>query len=97
MRPEHHQGPADQEPPIDVMQRLVSDYRLAGYPADLYITIPKTSARVLDFHRAVELIALGRDLTTAALDSAGYGPVETAEPTDRGLGDGPTAISTSLQ
>lgn len=85
---------------IDVMQRLVSDYRLAGYPADLYITIPKTSARVLDFHRAVELITLGRDLTTAALDTAGYGPSEPEdeeEAPDRDDGGAPPAIPTSLQ
>ncbi len=58
---------------LDVMQRLVTDYRLAGYPADLYVTVPKTSARVLDFHKASDLIALGRELTIAALDEAGHG------------------------
>ena len=56
---------------LEVMQRLVTDYRLAGYPADLYVTVPKTAARTLDFHKADELIALGRELTIAALDGAG--------------------------
>jgi NTE family protein len=55
---------------LDTMQSLVADYRLAGYPADLYIRVPKDAARVLDFHRADELIALGRRLAIAALDGA---------------------------
>lgn len=53
---------------LEVMQSLVTDFRLAGYPADIYVTVPKTAARTLDFHRADELIALGRELTIAALD-----------------------------
>lgn len=55
---------------LEAMQSLVSKYRLAGYPADVYITVPKNSARVLDFHRADELIAQGRELAIAALDAA---------------------------
>ncbi|WP_448003626.1 patatin-like phospholipase family protein [Agromyces bauzanensis] len=55
---------------IEAMQAIVGSYRLAGYPADLYVTVPKNSARVLDFHRADELIAQGRDLAIAALDDA---------------------------
>jgi NTE family protein len=58
---------------LDTMQSLVADYRLAGYPADLYIRVPKDAARVLDFHRADELIALGRRLAIAALDGAPNG------------------------
>lgn len=53
---------------IEAMQAIVGNYRLAGYPADLYVTVPKNSARVLDFHRADELIAQGRELAIAALD-----------------------------
>lgn len=55
---------------LEAMQALVTDYRLAGYPADVYVTVPKTAARTLDFHRADELIALGRELAVAALDEA---------------------------
>ena len=57
---------------LEVMQSLVTDYRLAGYPADIYVTVPKAAARTLDFHKADELIALGRELTIAALDRAGH-------------------------
>lgn len=53
---------------IEAMQAIVGNYRLAGYPPDLYVTVPKNSARVLDFHRADELIAQGRELAIAALD-----------------------------
>ncbi|HKH08847.1 MAG TPA: hypothetical protein VKA62_07835, partial [Agromyces sp.] len=55
---------------LEAMQALVADYRLAGYPADVYVKIPKSAARTLDFHRADELIALGRNLADAALDEA---------------------------
>lgn len=54
---------------IDAMQSLVTRYRLAGYPPDLLITIPKDAARTLDFHRADEMITLGRKATLQALDS----------------------------
>lgn len=53
---------------LEAMQAIVGNYRLAGYPADVYVTVPKNSARVLDFHRADELIAQGRELAIAALD-----------------------------
>lgn len=53
---------------LEAMQAIVGNYRLAGYPADLYVTVPKNSARVIDFHRADELIAQGRELAIAALD-----------------------------
>jgi NTE family protein len=34
------------------------------------VTIPRDACRTLDFHRAADMIALGRDLTTDALDRA---------------------------
>ncbi|MEX2550559.1 MAG: patatin-like phospholipase family protein [Nitriliruptoraceae bacterium] len=53
---------------LDALQAAVTRYRLASYPPDLLITIPRTAGRALDFHRAGELIALGRERTAAALD-----------------------------
>lgn len=53
---------------LAAMQRLVARYKLAAYPPDLLITIPKTSCRTLDFHRANEMIALGRERADEALD-----------------------------
>ncbi|MFI5627436.1 patatin-like phospholipase family protein [Nocardioides sp. NPDC051685] len=55
----------------DVMQELVARYRLAGLPPDVLITVPADAARTLDFHRAAEMIELGRRLTAKALDDAG--------------------------
>lgn len=54
---------------LDAMQSVVTRYRLAGYPPDLLITVPKDACRTLDFHRAPEMIALGRDLAIKALEA----------------------------
>ena len=53
---------------LDVMQGVVTKYRLAGYPPDLLVTVPKDACRTLDFHRATDMIALGRRLTEEALE-----------------------------
>lgn len=57
---------------FDAMQGLISRYRMAGLPPDVLVTVPVSAARTLDFHRATELIDLGRELTAQALDDAGY-------------------------
>jgi NTE family protein len=56
---------------LDVMQSALARYRLAGYPPDLLVSVPKNACRGLDFHRAAEMIELGRTLTADALDAAG--------------------------
>ncbi|MEU6133321.1 patatin-like phospholipase family protein [Nocardioides sp. NPDC047086] len=55
----------------DAMQEMIARYRLAGLPPDVLITVPVDAARTLDFHRAAEMIELGRQLTVKALDDAG--------------------------
>jgi NTE family protein len=52
---------------LDAMRSLVSRYRMASYPPDLLITIPRRACRTLDFHRATEMIALGRRAAEEAL------------------------------
>ena len=52
---------------LDALQSVVARYRLAGYPPDLTIRIPKNVARTLDFHRAAEVIEIGRAATKEAL------------------------------
>jgi NTE family protein len=75
-------GPFDTLPPgmgkfdmmyqsLDAMQSVLVRYRLAGYPPDVLITVPRDACRSLDFHRADEMIQLGRKLTEQALDRAG--------------------------
>lgn len=56
---------------FDAMQSLITRYRLAALPPDVLVTVPLSAARTLDFHRAEELIELGRQLTKVALDDAG--------------------------
>jgi NTE family protein len=56
---------------LEVVESVLSRYRLAGYPPDVLITIPKDACRSLDFHRAAEMIELGRSATEQALDASG--------------------------
>ena len=53
------------------MSSLVARYRMASNPPDVLVTLPSDAARTLEFHRAAEMIALGRQLTTEALDAQG--------------------------
>jgi NTE family protein len=53
---------------LEALQGAVTRFRLAGSPPDLLVTIPRGSAHTLDFHRASEMIALGRERTIVALD-----------------------------
>jgi NTE family protein len=53
---------------IEAMQTVVTKFRMAGYPPDLLVEVPKDACRTIDFHRAAEMIELGRSLTAAALD-----------------------------
>lgn len=55
----------------EVMQSTLTSYKLAGYPPDVLVDIPKASARTFEFHRAPELIEIGRVRTEAALADAG--------------------------
>jgi len=57
---------------MDAMQGLISRYRMAGLPPDVLVTVPVGAARSLEFHRAAEMIELGRALTAEALDAAGH-------------------------
>jgi NTE family protein len=57
---------------LDAMQDLIARYRMAGLPPDVHIMVPVNASRVMDFHRAAEMVALGRELATKALDDAGY-------------------------
>jgi len=56
------------QPSVDALQAAVTRYRLASYPPDLLISLPRTACRTLDFRRADELIELGRRRAAEALD-----------------------------
>lgn len=54
---------------IDIAQSALARHTLAAYPADLLIEVPRTTCRSLEFHRAAEVIAKGRELAGRALDA----------------------------
>jgi NTE family protein len=56
---------------LDAMQDMIARYRMAGLPPDVHIAVPVSAGRVMDFHRAGEMVTVGRALATKALDDAG--------------------------
>jgi len=57
---------------LEAVQSVVARYRLASYPPDVLISVPKNACRTLDFHRGSEMIALGREVALKALVEAGW-------------------------
>lgn len=57
---------------LNASQALVTRFRTAANPPDVWVHVPVDSCGTLDFLRAAELIAVGRTLATDALDRAGY-------------------------
>lgn len=53
---------------LDIMSIALTRHQIAGYPPDILIEIPRKSVRTLDFHKASEMIELGRSKTAEALD-----------------------------
>lgn len=53
---------------IDIAQAALARHTLAAYPPDVLIEVPRTACRSLEFHRAAEVIDIGRALTAAVLD-----------------------------
>jgi len=58
---------------FDVTAALITRYRMASNPPDVLVTVPSDACRTMDFHRAAEMIELGRRLTEQAMDAAGRG------------------------
>jgi NTE family protein len=53
---------------FDITQASLAKYKIAGYPPDVLIEVPKTVCGAFEFHRARALIRLGRHLAMEALD-----------------------------
>jgi NTE family protein len=49
------------------VQETITRFKLAAQPPDLVISIPRNASAFYEFHRAEELIELGRSRTRAAL------------------------------
>ncbi len=56
---------------MDAASALISRFRMAANPPDVMVTVPIDSATTYDFHKAEELITMGRTLAVDALDAAG--------------------------
>jgi NTE family protein len=54
---------------IDIAQAALARHTIAAYPPDLLIEVPRSVCRSLEFHRAAEVIEVGRTLATRALES----------------------------
>lgn len=67
---------------LDVLQSVVARYRLASYPPDVMITMPKSICKTLDFHRGTELIEIGRTYAEEALGAV-PSPNEATHPETR--------------
>jgi NTE family protein len=55
---------------MEAVRSAAIRHTLADHAPDVLITVPRSSCRTLDFHRADEMIDLGRRLATDALDHA---------------------------
>jgi len=52
---------------LETLQSSLTRYKIAGYPPDVLIDIPKHVCRTFDYHKAPELINLGRRLANETL------------------------------
>ncbi|MES2819010.1 MAG: patatin-like phospholipase family protein [Pseudomonadota bacterium] len=53
---------------FEVMQTSLAQYKIAGYPPDVLINVPKRVCRFFEFYKAPELIQLGRQIARDTLD-----------------------------
>jgi NTE family protein len=53
---------------FEVMQTSLAQYKIAGYPPDILINVPKRACRFFEFYKAPELIMLGRQIASDTLD-----------------------------
>ena len=53
---------------IDIAQAALARHTLAAYPPDVLIEVPRSACRSLEFHRAAEVIDIGRELAVTMLD-----------------------------
>jgi NTE family protein len=62
---------------LDAVQATLTRFKLAAQPPDLVVSIPRSAGAFYEFHRAADLIELGRERTRAALAQwRGHGGVE---------------------
>jgi NTE family protein len=52
---------------VDTMQKVITEYKIAGYSPNVLINIPCNTCEFYEFDKAKEMIQLGRDLTQVYL------------------------------
>jgi len=58
---------------FEVMQNSLAQFKVAGYPPDLLINVPRNICRFFEFHKAPEIIRLGRQIARDSLDNFEHG------------------------
>ena len=58
---------------MEAVAALLTRYRLAALPPDVLIEVPVDACGTMDFHRAAEMIELGRTSALEALARSGFG------------------------
>ncbi|NQD94992.1 alpha/beta hydrolase, partial [Pseudomonas sp. CrR25] len=53
---------------FEVMQTSLAQYKIAGYPPDILINVPRRACRFFEFYKAPELIMLGRHIARETLE-----------------------------
>ena len=56
---------------LEVAESLITRFRMAASPPDVFVEFPQDTASTFDFHRAGELIAIGRERAASVFDAAG--------------------------
>ena len=55
---------------MNIMENTLAQVQLKTYSPDLVIEVPRNACSFYEFHRAKELIKIGRQRTEAALSNA---------------------------
>ena len=53
---------------IDAMQHAITRYKMAGYQPDVVIEIPRNACGFYEFHKAYEMIEIGKKMAAEALE-----------------------------
>lgn len=56
---------------LETMQHMIERYRMAANPPNVLVTVPRDTCSTYDFHRATDVIEVGRTLAAEAFDKAG--------------------------
>ncbi len=64
---------------FEVMQTSLAQYKIAGYPPDVLINVPRRACRFFEFYKAPELIRLGQVIAREALENTNAATTDARE------------------